>query len=81
MPTIASVLLSALSISDAGERRDFLWENPVRIIRGEMVHRIAGYDRPSGTWMTFCQVPYVGNAFMEEYPEDMINCMACAVGR
>lgn len=81
MPTIASILLSAMSISDDGLRRDFLWENPVRIVRDAMVHRIAGYDRPSATWMTFCGISYAGNAHEEEAPEGMTNCMACAVGR
>jgi hypothetical protein len=81
MTKIASVLIAAMGMSDVDRRRDFLWENPVRIVRGAMVHRIAGFDRSSATWMTFCGVSYTGNAHEDEVPEGMTNCMACTVGR
>lgn len=81
MPSVAGVLISAMGISNEDRRRDFLRENPVLVAEGTMVHRIAGFDRRSATWMTFCGVSYGGNAYEEEVAEGMTNCMACTVGR
>lgn len=81
MTKVADVLITAMGISDNEKRRDFLWENPVLIVRDAMVHRIAGFDRRLAAWTTFCGISYGGNAYKEEITDGMTNCMACTVGR
>ena len=79
MPLIANVLISAMSISDDGRRHAFLVANPVIVRRHGMTHRIAGFERRSATWMTFCGVSYEGNAYEENTEEGTLDCMTCMV--
>ncbi len=81
MPTVAEVLLSAMTVLDDEQRRVFLEENPVIVRRHRMVHRIAGYERRSATWMTFCGVSYEGNGYEDDVGEGEIDCMTCLVAR
>jgi hypothetical protein len=81
MPSVAEVLLRAMTISDDEQRRSFLVDNPVIVRRHGMVHRVAGYERRSATWMTFCGVSYEGNAYEDDVGEGEIDCMTCLVAR
>lgn len=81
MPLIANILLTAMSIHDDEKQRRFLEANPVIVRRHGMTHRIAGFERLSATWMTFCGVSYEGNAYEENAEEGTIDCMTCMVAR
>lgn len=80
MPTVASILMKVMTFQSIEQRRTFLEENPVQIIQGTLVHRIAGFDRQSATWKTFCGISYEGDGHTEEVPDETTNCMMCAVG-
>lgn len=81
MPLIANILISAMSISDDDKRHAFLAANPVIVRRHGMTHRIAGFERRSATWMTFCGLSYEGNAYEENAEEGTLDCMTCMVAR
>ncbi len=81
MPLIANILITAMSISDDDKRHAFLADNQVIVIRHGMTHRIAGFERRSATWMTFCGVSYEGNAYEEIVEEGTLDCMTCMVAR
>lgn len=75
---VADILTSALSADGtATSRSRFLREHPVYVTRDETAHRIAGYDRRSGKWVTFCGIPYESDAYKEEVVEGETGCMAC----
>jgi hypothetical protein len=80
-PLIANILLTAMTISDDDKRHAFLAANPVIVRRHGMTHRIAGFERRSATWMTFCGVSYEGNAYEENAEEGTVDCMTCMVAR
>ncbi len=81
MPLISDILLSAMAISDDDRRHAFLALNPVIVRRHRMTHRIAGFERRSATWMTFCGVSYEGNAYEENAEEGTVDCMTCMLAR
>lgn len=79
MPLIVDILIAAMSISDDERRHGFLAANPVVVRRHGMTHRVAGFERRSATWMTFCGVSYEGNAYEENAEEATLDCMTCMV--
>lgn len=81
MPLIANILLTAMTIHDDEKRYTFLAANPVIVRCHEMTHRIAGFEYRSATWMTFCGVPYEGNAYEDNVEEGTLDCMTCMVAR
>lgn len=81
MPLIANILLTAMTIYNDDKRHEFLAVNPVIVRRHGMTHRIAGFERHSATWMTFCGVSYKGNAYEENAEDATLDCMTCMVAR
>ncbi len=81
MSLIADILVAAMSISDDERRYEFLVTNPVIVRHHGMTHRIAGFERRSATWMTFCGVSYEGNAYEENAEDAALDCMTCMVAR
>ncbi len=81
MPLIANVLMAALSIHDDERRYVFLEMNPVIVRCRGITHRIAGFERRSAVWMTFCGVLYEANAYEENAEEGTVDCMTWMVAR
>ena len=78
---VSDVLMAALAIDDREARCAYLVDNPVPLVRNGSVHRIGGFDPRAAVWITFCGLPYGGNAYVEEVLDGLPDCMACVAGR
>lgn len=77
--TIADILLNALRafpVAGPGRRRCLLLCG-IRFMKNGMLHQIADYDRMTGSWVSFCGVPYEGNGYEEGSHSGQVDCMIC----